>query len=123
LQAFKIYIRSQSSQQTEKSAVLTHLESLAEKKVALSDLEDIDLYDDALDFILPEPGNTWAKLVGELRWQSVRALPKNEDLSLKCFQACLAKDDMEHAQQVFALQISFGAIFLLDSTGPDSEDL
>ena len=66
----------------------------------LVDLEAIDLYDDAFGEVLPHRGETWENIIGEIRWQCVKATPKNEELALKCFQSCLLKDDLEHARQV-----------------------
>ncbi|CZS94560.1 uncharacterized protein RAG0_04512 [Rhynchosporium agropyri] len=98
-EALKIYIRALSPQSTEKSAVLVYLEELAEKKTALSELVVAELYDDALSEVLPETQEHWARIIGELRWQCVKAAPKNEDTGLKCFQACLARNDLDHARQ------------------------
>ncbi|PVH88261.1 hypothetical protein DL98DRAFT_508974 [Cadophora sp. DSE1049] len=99
-EALKIYIRALSPQATEKAAVLVHLEELVEKKTAPSELVVTELYDDALTEILPDPQENWARIVGELRWRCVKASPKNEDTSLKCFQACLARNDLDHARQI-----------------------
>jgi len=95
-----VFIRSKSPLVAEKSAVLLHLEELAEKKKALQDLETVELYDEAFEEVLPGSQESWGRIIGELRWQCVKAHPKNEDLSLKCFQACLGKDDLEHSKQV-----------------------
>jgi hypothetical protein len=73
---------------------------LVERKPALVDLEAIELYEDALGEVLPNPGESWEKIIGEIRWQCVKSTPKNEDLAFKCFQSCLLKDDLEHARQV-----------------------
>ncbi|KAL2064750.1 hypothetical protein VTL71DRAFT_3888 [Oculimacula yallundae] len=99
-EALKLYIRALSPQATEKSAVLVYLEELADKKIAPSELVVTELYDDALGEVLPNPNEHWARIIGELRWQCVKASPKNEDTSLKCFQACLAKNDLDHARQI-----------------------
>lgn len=99
-QALKIYIRSLSPQVTEKSAVLQHLLELAENKPALSQLVVIELYDDALGEVIPDSQEYWARIIGELRWQYVKSSPKDEESSSKCFQACLANDDLDHARQV-----------------------
>ncbi|PQE03427.1 N-acetyltransferase B complex non catalytic subunit protein [Rutstroemia sp. NJR-2017a BBW] len=99
LEAFKIYIRSRSTLQSEKDAVLAHIEDLATKKVAVTDLDDIDLYDDALEAVMPDAGELWVRTIGELRWQAVKTLPKQEELGLKSFKACLSENDLEHAQQ------------------------
>ncbi|KAG4031438.1 hypothetical protein MFRU_009g02110 [Monilinia fructicola] len=100
LEALKIYIRSRSSVQSERDAVLAHLEDLVAKKAIITDQEDIDLYDDALVNAIPEAGSIWARTIGELRWQSVKAYPKQEDSGLKSFKACLSERDWEHAQQI-----------------------
>ncbi|KAK2626510.1 hypothetical protein QTJ16_003685 [Diplocarpon rosae] len=99
-EALRIYIRALSPQVSEKSAVLLHLEELAEKKTVLADLVVLDLYDDSLEEVLPEPGEHWAEIIGELRWQSVKANPKNEETSTNCFQRCLARNDLDHARQI-----------------------
>jgi hypothetical protein len=85
--------------------VLLHLEELAEKKKVLEDLETVELYDEAFEEVLPGSQESWGRIIGELRWQCVKAQPKNEDLSLKCFQACLGKDDLEHSKQVNLVHI------------------
>ncbi|TVY91417.1 hypothetical protein LAWI1_G001112 [Lachnellula willkommii] len=100
LEALKVYIRSRSPLLAEKEAVLLHLDELAEKKKAIADLETVELYDEAFGEIFPEPQESWDRTIGELRWLCVKSQPKNEDLSLKCFQACLGKGDMEHAKQI-----------------------
>ncbi|TVY28955.1 Phagocyte signaling-impaired protein [Lachnellula hyalina] len=99
-EALKIYIRSRSPLLAEKQAVLLHLDELAEKKKAIAELETVELYDEAFGEVLPEPQESWDKIIGELRWLCVKSQPKNEDLSLKCFQACLRKGDLEHAKQI-----------------------
>jgi N-terminal acetyltransferase B complex non-catalytic subunit len=76
------------------------LEELAEKKKVLEELETVELYDEAFEEVLPGSQESWGRIIGELRWLCVKAQPKNEDLSLKCFQACLGKDDLEHSKQV-----------------------
>ncbi|TVY80385.1 N-terminal acetyltransferase B complex subunit arm1 [Lachnellula suecica] len=100
LEALKIYIRSRSPLLSEKQAVILHLEQLAEKKKVLEELESVELYDEAFGEVLPGPQESWERVIGELRWLCVKSQPKNEDLSLKCFQACLGKHDMEHAKQI-----------------------
>ncbi|ESZ98846.1 hypothetical protein SBOR_0704 [Sclerotinia borealis F-4128] len=100
LEAFKIYIRSRSPAQSERDVVLPHIEDLIVKKEVIADQEDIDLYDDALIHVIPEAGAIWAKTIGELRWQSVKAYPKHEESGLKSFKACLSERDWEHAQQI-----------------------
>ncbi|TVY14865.1 N-terminal acetyltransferase B complex subunit arm1 [Lachnellula arida] len=100
LEALKVYIRSRSPLLAEKEAVLLHLDELAEKKKAIADLETVELYDEAFGEVFPEPQESWDRTIGELRWLCVKSQPKNEDLSLKCFQACLGKGDLEHAKQI-----------------------
>jgi N-terminal acetyltransferase B complex non-catalytic subunit len=113
-QALKIYIRSRSPQFPEKSAVLLHLEELPERKPPFSDIDAIELYEEALEQVLPESNETWERIIGQLRWQCVKTSPKNEDLSLKCFQACFSKGDLDHARQVsYLAQASFVPMHLL----------
>lgn len=87
--------------------MILHLEDLVAKKVVITDQEDIDLYDDALVNAISEVGSDWARTIGELRWQSVKAYPKQEESGLKSFKACLAERDWEHAQQVLQAVTSF----------------
>ncbi|KAF4637117.1 hypothetical protein G7Y89_g955 [Cudoniella acicularis] len=101
-EALKIFIRSHSPLVSEKAAIILHLEELVERKLVIPELETIELYDEAFENVLPEPQESWERIVGELRWLCVKSQPKNEDLSLKCFEACLAKDDLEHAKQTSA---------------------
>lgn len=97
-------------QASEKAAVLLHLEELAEKKTALSELVVLEMYDDALQEVIPDPQEHWARIVGELRWQYVKSSPKNEETSLKCFRACLENHDLDHARQASHPSL-LGAIF------------
>lgn len=96
----KVYIRARSPSISEKSAVLVHLEELLGKNPAVSDVDAIDLYSEALDEILPDSRESWVRIIGELRWQYVKSAPKIEDDSLKCFEACLSRNDLDHARQV-----------------------
>lgn len=102
-QALKIYIQSRSAVLNDKAAILLQLEDFVERKSVLPEVADIDLYDEALESLLPNSHQAWADIIGELRWLCVKASPKNEELSLKCFQACLSRDDLAHAQQVEVL--------------------
>jgi N-terminal acetyltransferase B complex non-catalytic subunit len=99
-QALKIYIRSLSPSLAEKSNVLLKLEELPTRKPPLTDLEAIDLYDEALKSVVPDPQESWGKIIGELRLQSVKSSPKDEALSRKCLQACFSEGDLDHARQV-----------------------
>lgn len=85
---------------SEQSAVLLHIEELAGKKLPIKDLEALDLYDEALREVLTDKEKGWGKTIGELRWQYVKASPKDEQNVLKCFQECLANGDLDHARQV-----------------------
>lgn len=81
--------------------MLIHIEELSGRKPPITDLEAIELYDEALGEVLPETGSSsWGKSIGELRWQLVKSSPKDEDTVLKCFQECLSNGDLDHARQV-----------------------
>ncbi|KAE8452103.1 hypothetical protein EG329_001570 [Mollisiaceae sp. DMI_Dod_QoI] len=100
LEALKIYIRSLLPQASEKSAVLLHLEELVNKRPGFLDLAVIELYENALEEVLPGSRESWINTIGELRWQCVKANPKHEDTSLIGLQACLSRDDLDHARQI-----------------------
>ena len=100
IQALKLYIRSRSAVLSERSAVILHLEELVENKVTITDLEAIDLYDEAFREVLLEKEKSWGKIIGALRWQHVKSSPKDEQNILKCFQECLTNGDLDHARQV-----------------------
>lgn len=80
--------------------MLIQIEELAARKTPISDLEAIELYDEALTEVLPERESGWGRSIGELRWQYVKAAPKEEDAALKCFRECLSNNDLDHARQV-----------------------
>ncbi len=101
IQALKIYIRSLLPQATEISAVILHLEELVNKRPGFLDLAVIELYENALEEVLPGSRESWINTIGELRWQCVKANPKHEDTSLIGLQACLSRDDLDHARQVY----------------------
>lgn len=69
-------------------------------KRVLKDLDAIQIYDETLELILPNSGETWARIIGYLRLELVKAMPKDADASRACFRACLAKEDYEHARQI-----------------------
>lgn len=81
------------------------------RKPAISDLAAVELYEDALEEVLPGSQNTWINIIGELRWQCVKASPKNEDTSLVCLQTCLSRDDLDHARQVYCLPVDPAAFY------------
>jgi N-terminal acetyltransferase B complex non-catalytic subunit len=66
----------------------------------IKDVDTIELYEEALQLILPKPGEIWARIIGYLRWELVKACPKNEEASKTCFKACLAQQDYEHARHI-----------------------
>ena len=66
----------------------------------LNDLDAVQFYDETLELILPKPGEAWARIIGHLRLELVKAKPKDLDTSRACFRACLAKEDYEHARQI-----------------------
>lgn len=114
----KIYICSHLPAVSEKTAVLLHLEELVGQKKPPQADGVLELYNDAFENVLESDGD-WARVIGELRWQSVKANPKNEDLSLKSFQTCMEKDDLDHARQVS--QTPSRLLFVMDSSS-DSID-
>jgi N-terminal acetyltransferase B complex non-catalytic subunit len=82
------------------------------RKSALLDLAAVELYEDALEEVLPGSRDNWIRIIGELRWQCIKASPKDEDTSLVCLQTCLSRDDLDHARQVFCLAVI--SVHLLD---------
>ena len=101
---------------TELATVLVEIVTVAKSDKAL-DLDALELYDHAFDRILPDQKDDWGPVMGRLRWIAVKNSPKNEELGLKCFKACLAKDDIEDAQQV-CLSSSFQTQNILPSASP-----
>lgn len=84
----------------DKTAVWAHLEGLCLLQPPLADPDTFQLYEEAFEELMGYGGSIWGEVIGEARWQSVKAHPKNEELSKSCFQECLAKDDLYHAGQV-----------------------
>lgn len=70
------------------------------RKQPLSDLDAIELYDEALREVLPKSKQKWHEVIGELRWLFVKASPKNEEAALKCFKECVIQNDLQHARLV-----------------------
>lgn len=79
--------------------MLVHIEELSARKSPITDLEAIDLYDEALGEVLPDTKSSWGRCIGELRWQLVKSSPKDEETAAKCFHECLSNDDLDHARQ------------------------
>ncbi|KAG0650585.1 N-terminal acetyltransferase B complex subunit arm1 [Hyphodiscus hymeniophilus] len=98
--ALQLLIKAHLGQVSEKAAILLHLEELVLSKRILTDLNAIQIFDETLELILPKPGENWARIIGNLRWQLVKALPKDVDAGRACFRACLAKEDYEHARHI-----------------------
>jgi N-terminal acetyltransferase B complex non-catalytic subunit len=97
-----VYILSKSPPQTgrEKGEALLHLEKLGARSPVLTDLNAIELYDDALGDIFPDLSEEWSNIIGEVWLLRVKALPKDEESSKKAFQQCVLKEDFDHAQQI-----------------------
>jgi N-terminal acetyltransferase B complex non-catalytic subunit len=91
---------------SERTQVLIALEALPIRKPPITDLEAIDLYDEALAIVVPDKQESWQKIIGEMRCQSVKSAPKDEPLSRNCLRACLSKGDLDHARQVCFLASS-----------------
>ena len=85
---------------SDKSLALIRIEEFLEENRPITDLNIVDLYDYALEEILPDAPESWATFVGELRWRFVRSNPKDEVASKECFKACLLKGDLDHAIKV-----------------------
>jgi N-terminal acetyltransferase B complex non-catalytic subunit len=85
---------------TEKAAVALHLEELPSRKLIFKDLETIQVYEEAFGEVFPGLEESWARIIGEIRWQCVKSSPKDEEISLDCFKECLAQHDIDHARQV-----------------------
>ncbi|KAH8815250.1 N-acetyltransferase B complex non catalytic subunit-domain-containing protein [Xylogone sp. PMI_703] len=100
LEALKIYITSEQSSTGDSSPVLTALEKLIQRDPPVLDLDAIAVYEAALENILSGNEDYWARLIGRLRWQCVKASPKDEDSGLKNLRRCLIMNDIEHAQQI-----------------------
>ncbi|KAI1005849.1 hypothetical protein K3495_g2373 [Podosphaera aphanis] len=100
LEALKFHIRGKLRQFSDRSTILLHLEELRSRKPPISDLDATDLYSEVLDEILPDCLESWARIIGELKWECVKLSPKNEALCLKALEACLFKDDLHHARQI-----------------------
>ena len=100
MQALQLLIKAHIGQISEKAAILLQLEELLLSKRVLADINAVQLYDETLELILPKPGDIWARVIGSLRLQLVKALSKDVDAGRACFQACVAKADYEHARHI-----------------------
>ncbi|RKF76353.1 N-terminal acetyltransferase B complex subunit arm1 [Golovinomyces cichoracearum] len=100
LEALKIYVRGKSNLVSENLKILVQIEELACREPCLSNPDAIDLYDETITGILPDSLETWAKTIGELRWKSVKLSSKNEKLCLDALEACLSKNDLDHARKI-----------------------
>lgn len=85
---------------TDKSLALSRIEEVLEETSLITDFNAIELYDRALEELLPESPEHWANIIGELRWRFVKSNPKDENSCKDCFQACLLKSDLDHAIKV-----------------------
>ncbi|CCU78903.1 cytoskeleton organisation protein/Dec1 [Blumeria hordei DH14] len=100
LEAFKLYILGLSAQFKNKSVILQNLEEVACRKPPISNPDAIEFYAEILEEVLPGCNQTWAKIIGELKFQCIKLTPKKEDLCLKGFEACILKNDLNHARQI-----------------------
>ncbi len=69
-------------------------------KRVLTDLNAVQVYDETLQLLLPKSAESWARIIGHLRWQLVKAIPTDVEASRACFRACLAREDYEHARHI-----------------------
>ncbi|TQS36684.1 hypothetical protein Golomagni_02856 [Golovinomyces magnicellulatus] len=100
LEALKIYVRGKSNLVSENIKILIQIEELACREPFLSNPDAIDLYDETMTEISYDSPEAWAKTIGELRWKSVKLSSKNEKLCLDALEACLSKNDLDHARQI-----------------------
>lgn len=61
---------------------------------------ELDLYDEGLKVLFPERQDMEGRAICKMRADAVKATPKDENLALTCFRACLKRDSLEYAQQV-----------------------
>ncbi|KAI9744804.1 MAG: hypothetical protein M1818_001729 [Claussenomyces sp. TS43310] len=64
-----------------------------------SGIEELELYDEALKAAFPDSLGVEGSVICRMRAAAVKAVPKDEKLALACFNACLARDRFEQAQQ------------------------
>lgn len=85
---------------SDRSIALTHIEEAIDSNLVTMDLDTVVLYEVAFEHIMPQQQESWAGVIGELRWQFVKANAKDEDASMECFKSCLLNDDLDHAIKV-----------------------
>ncbi|RDW64145.1 hypothetical protein BP5796_10647 [Coleophoma crateriformis] len=104
LQALKLYIRTEAAHAAGKEfheykEFFVELESIVAKD-AVHDEEAIVLYDTVLALILPGQLSLWRDIIGTMRWNAVKASPKDAQLAITHFQSCLSNQDLAHAQVI-----------------------
>lgn len=85
---------------SDRSNALTRIEELLDTDTSITDVGALELYEIAFEKILPEHQESWANVIGELRWRFVRSNPKDEEAVRECFRACLLNGDLDHAVKV-----------------------
>lgn len=84
----------------DRGLVLLQLEKLTSKSPPLADLDALELYDEALQEVLPDSLLGWARIIGEQWLLRVKVNPTDEEGNSESFRQCLLHEDYDHAQQI-----------------------
>lgn len=107
--ALKLYIRTEAAHAAGKEfqeykELFVELGAIVTKELVHNE-EAIVLYDAVLGLMLPGQYSIWGGFIGRMRWNAVKASPKDAQIAITHFQACLSNQDLAHAQVVSLLAI------------------
>jgi len=96
LQAVEVAARSRSDNAADRTFGREAVQAMINDNTIIKDVDALDLYEFAIDGLEMDHSKT----IGVLRARLVKALPKDQQSSVKCFEACMWHSDWENAQEV-----------------------
>ncbi|KAI1761887.1 N-acetyltransferase B complex non catalytic subunit-domain-containing protein [Hypoxylon sp. FL1150] len=96
--AIEVAAKSQSDNVADRIAGKVLVESMIKDNVIITDAETIDL----LEFSCSKADVKYSETIGLLRAKLVKAIPKDKNSCVGCFEACLYHSDWKNAQQIAA---------------------
>jgi hypothetical protein len=102
-QAIRCLIQANHTLVTERAQAYLLLCALAEpgRSQVITAADELDVYDEACKHLSKgQDGGEMSTIICKIRLAAVRAKPKDENLAVACFRACLKRCNWDYAQQV-----------------------
>lgn len=99
-QALKFFIQCSHPLLIERGRGLASFWDLSDTKGGHFMSDELDLYDEAINVAFPGNRGLESAAICKMRADAVKNNPRDEKLGLSCFRGCLARENLEYAQQV-----------------------